>query len=49
MISASADLGCTLELYGFPCGVGVGFSYEHGVTEASPSLITGWLKTFISF
>jgi hypothetical protein len=48
-LSVSTDIGCTLELYGFPVGLGSGFSYEHGVTNGSISLITGWFKTFISF
>jgi|GEM_PF-2880794 len=48
-LSVSTDIGCTLEVGGYPFGLGAGFSYEHGVTNASPSLITGWFKTFISF
>ena len=48
-ISGSMSVGCTLEVYSFPIGVGGGLSYEHGMNNATASMLTAWFKAFISF
>lgn len=44
----SGGTGYTFNFYGYPIGFGVGISYEHGLTNATPSLLGAWCKAVIS-
>ncbi len=48
-LSLTASIGCTANVYTFPVGFGAGFTYEHGLTNATISTLTGWIKGLISF
>jgi len=44
----SGGTGCTFDFYGYQVGLGFGLSYEHGLTNATPSLIGAWCKAVLS-